>query len=254
METAQKNGTGLSLVSPFTEVEPDPQSTIHPTAIVESGVSIGAGTSVWDNVHIRENATVGEDCIIGEKSYIAYDVTIGNCVKINSGVYIPTGVTIGDGVMVSAGVIFANDRYPRAATSDLKQLRPSEPDGETLTTWVHGGATIGAGAMLVGGIEIGAFAMVGMGSVVTKPVPAFHMVAGNPARSIGTVCRCGRPTTRLTGALPSGPNEVVQCQGCGMRYQVRGNQVIEFNPPIAVVPRAPAPAPASENNVPPAAD
>ncbi len=157
--------------------------TVHPTALVEAGVEIGPGSSLWDNVHIRGPATtIGADCIIGEKSYIAYGVTIGDRVKINAFVYICTGVTIEDGVMVSAGTIFTNDRYPRAATSDLTALRPSDPDEDTLATLVREGATIGAGAIIGPGLEIGRFAMVGMGSVVTHSVPDFALVIGNPAQ------------------------------------------------------------------------
>ena len=121
---------------------------IHPTALVEDNVTLGDGTSVWDNVHIRHDTVIGEECIIGEKTYVAYDVKIGNRVKINAMVYICNAVTIEDGVMVSAGTIFTNDRFPRATTPDLKQLRSSDPDEHTLPTLVREGATIGAGAMI----------------------------------------------------------------------------------------------------------
>ncbi len=104
---------------------------IHPTAIIEEGVEIGQGTAIWDNVHIRRSTRIGEQCIIGEKTHIAYDVHIGNRVKINAFVYICNAVTIEDGAMISAGTIFTNDRFPRATTPDLKQLRPSEPDEHT---------------------------------------------------------------------------------------------------------------------------
>ncbi|MGI9609961.1 MAG: acyltransferase, partial [Acidimicrobiia bacterium] len=150
--------------------------TIHPTALIEEGVELGPGTSVWDNVHIRGPATIGSDCIVGEKTYIAYGASIGDRVKINAFVYICTGVTIEDGVMVSAGTTFTNDRYPRATSSDLTALRSSDPDEDTLETVVREGATIGAAATIGPGIEIGRFAMVGMGSVVTRSVPEFSLV------------------------------------------------------------------------------
>src|SRR6266567_4150970 len=153
---------------------------IHPTAIIERDVEIGAGSSVWDNVHIRHGASIGEECIIGEKSYIAYDVRIGNRVKINAFVYICTAVTIEDGVMVSAGTVFTNDRFPRATTVDLRQLRPSEPEAHTLPTLVKEGATIGAGSIIGNDLVIGRFAMVGMGSLVTKSVSDFHLAIGHP--------------------------------------------------------------------------
>ena len=155
---------------------------IHPTAMIEDGVVIGDGTSVWDNVHVRGPSRIGADCIVGEKTYIAYGVTIGDRVKINAFVYICNAVTIEDGVMISAGTIFTNDLFPRATTSDLRQLRTSAPDEHTLPTWVRAGATIGAGCVIGCDLEIGRFAMVGMGSVVTRSVPAFHLVVGHPAR------------------------------------------------------------------------
>ena len=163
---------------------------IHATAIIESNVEIGTGTSVWDNVHIRHSTHIGEDCIIGEKTYVAYGVKIGNRCKINAFVYICNAVTLEDGVMISAGTIFTNDRFPRATTSDLKQLRPSEPDEHTLPTLVREGATIGAGCTIGNDLSIGRFAMVGMGTLVTKSVPDFHLALGHPAHSVGCVCRC----------------------------------------------------------------
>ena len=123
---------------------------------------------------------------------MAYGVQIGNRVKLNAFVYICNGVTIEDGVMVSAGTIFTNDRFPRATTPDLKQLRPSEPDEHTRPTLVREGATIGAGCTIGSDLVIGRFAMIGMGSVVTKALPDFHLALGYPATSVGCVCRCGQ--------------------------------------------------------------
>jgi UDP-2-acetamido-3-amino-2,3-dideoxy-glucuronate N-acetyltransferase len=127
---------------------------IHPTALIESDVTIGPGTSVWDNVHIRHSTQIGEDCIIGEKTYIAYGVSIGDRCKINAFVYICNAVTVEEGVMISAGTIFTNDLFPRATTVDLKQLRPSDPDEKTLPTLVRAGATIGAGCTIGNDLEI----------------------------------------------------------------------------------------------------
>ena len=171
-----------------------PDVLIHPTAIVEEGVRLGPGTAIWDNVHIRTRARLGKNCIVGEKTYIAYDVRIGDNVKINSFVYIPTGVTIEDKVMVSAGCIFVNDKYPRAFDFTLGKLADSGRNENTLSTTVREGATVGAGCTILGGIEIGRFALVGAGSVVTKSVPDQALVVGNPARQVGWVCICG---TRL---------------------------------------------------------
>lgn len=164
---------------------------IHPTAIIEEGVTVGAGTTIWDNVHVRAPSSIGADCIVGEKTYIAYGVRISDRVKINAQAYICTGVSIETGVMISAGVIFTNDRFPRATTPDLGRLRPSDPDEFTELTTVHEGATIGSGAIIGPGIDIGRFAMVGMGAVVTKSIPDHSLVVGNPAHHVGFVCRCG---------------------------------------------------------------
>jgi len=165
---------------------------VHKTAIIEKNVKIGKGASIWDNVHIREGTIIGENCIIGEKTYIAYGVKIGNLVKINSFVYICTGVVIEDMVMIAAGTVFTNDKYPRSFTSDFKQLQTSKPTNDTLTTIVRKGATIGANVTVGCGIEIGEFAMIGMGSVVTKDVPSYALVYGNPAKIHGRVDEKGK--------------------------------------------------------------
>ncbi len=204
---------------------------IHPTAIIEEGVQIGAGTSIWDNVHIRHSTRIGEQSIVGEKTYIAYDVQIGNRVKINAFVYICNAVTVEDGVMISAGTIFTNDRFPRATTPDLKQLRASEPDEQTLPTLVRTGATIGAGSTIGNDLTIGRFAMIGMGSLVTKSVPDFHLAIGHPAVSVGCVCRCGQLLVRFPLNGHTDLDEIA-CPGCALKYAVKDNSVTEINPPI----------------------
>ena len=249
--------TLASVTVPAAQIHPT--AKIHPTANIERDVSLGAGTSVWDNVHIRFGTTIGESCIIGEKTYIAYEVQIGNLVKINAFVYICNAVTIEDGVMVSAGTIFTNDRFPRATTPDLRQPYPSTPDEHTLPTLVKAGATIGAGCIIGNDLSIGRFAMVGMGSLVTKSVPDFHLVMGHPARSVGAVCRCGQPLMRFpepelasqvetTQAAVSEPDAShtdhtdhtdhpkangvdVTCSACGLAYHIHNREVVELTPP-----------------------
>jgi acetyltransferase-like isoleucine patch superfamily enzyme len=201
---------------------------VHPRAEIEDGVEIGPGTSIWADVHVRGPARIGRDCIVGEKSYVAYGVDIGDRVKLNAFVYVCTGVTIEQGVMVAAGTIFTNDRFPRATTPDLSVLRPSEPDDETLPTLVREGATIGAGCVVGCGLSIGRFAMVGMGSVVTRSVADFHLVVGQPCRSIGLVCRCGQPFLRFDDAAPP-DRDGVACLACGRRFAVEDGAVAELD-------------------------
>ncbi|MFT5410161.1 MAG: UDP-2-acetamido-3-amino-2,3-dideoxy-glucuronate N-acetyltransferase [Verrucomicrobiales bacterium] len=194
-------------------------SRIHPTAIIENGVKIGQGTSVWDNVHIRFDTVIGKECIIGEKTYVAYKVKIGDRVKLNANVYIPTGVTIEDGVMISAGTVLTNDRFPRATTPDLKELRPSDPDEETLETTIKAGATIGANCTIACGITIGRWAMIGMGSCLTRCVPDFHLCYGHPAKPAGLVCKCGKPTYQFEdGIIPRFVDHII-CP-CGLKYRI----------------------------------
>ena len=202
---------------------------IHPTALIEDGVRIGEGSSIWDAVHIRHGARIGEQCIVGEKSYIAYDVKIGDRVKINAMVYICAAVTIEDGVMISAGTIFTNDRFPRATTPDLRTLRSSDPDEETLPTLVREGATIGAGCTIGNDLSIGRFAMVGMGALVTKSIPDFHLAIGHPAASIGCVCRCGHPVLRFPAGAPPELEEA-KCR-CGLAYRIARGVVSEIAAP-----------------------
>src|SRR4029077_12885490 len=123
--------------------------------------------------------------------------------------------------------IFTNDRFPRAATNDLSKLRPSTPDEHTLPTLVREGATIGAGAIIGCDLAIGRFAMVGMGSIVTRSVPDFHLVVGNPARSIGCVCRCGEPLARWS-QIETADDVRVDCPACGWAYEIQGTVVSEL--------------------------
>jgi UDP-2-acetamido-3-amino-2,3-dideoxy-glucuronate N-acetyltransferase len=201
---------------------------IHATAEIEAGVEIGAGTAIWADVHARRGARIGRDCIIGEKTYLGPDAVVGNLVKLNAMVYVPTGVTIEDGVMVGAGTIFTNDRYPRGTDPELRALRDSDADEHTLETRVAQGSSIGAGATIGCGITIGRWAMVGMGSVVTRDVEPFHLVAGNPARTIAIVCRCGEPVWRFPHGGALGDSEGC-CDACGRRYRVAGGVVEELD-------------------------
>jgi acetyltransferase-like isoleucine patch superfamily enzyme len=154
---------------------------VHPQAIVE-GVKIGAGTRIWAFAHVLPGATIGCDCNIFGHTFIENDVVLGDRVTIKPGVYVWDGTRLEDDVFVGPNVTFTNDRWPRS------RRPPTKFDGVT----VRRGASIGAGAVIVPGVEIGAYAMIGAGAVVTRNVPAHGLVYGNPARLMGQVCRCGR--------------------------------------------------------------
>lgn len=154
---------------------------IHPTANVSDKAVIGAGTKVWINVQIREQAQVGEGCILSKDVYIDHAVKIGARCKIQNSVSVYHGVEIGDDVFVGPNACFTNDKVPRAFNSDW-QITP---------TRVENGASIGANATLVCGITIGEYAMVAAGSVVTRDVPPYTLVMGNPARAVGRVDKQG---------------------------------------------------------------
>ncbi len=206
---------------------PDLAYTIHLTAVLEAGVTVGRGSAIWDHVHIRRDTVIGDECVVGEKTYVAYGVKIGHRCKVNSFVYICTAVTLEDGVMVSAGTVFTNDRFPRATTPDLLRLRPSEPDEQTLPTLVREGATIGANCTIGNGLTVGRFAMIGMGAVVTQSVPDFALVVGNPARQVGCVCRCGQVTARFRASGPV-PDQRLKCPTCDRRYALSAGRVTEL--------------------------
>ncbi len=207
-----------------------PSARVHPGAEIEPDVEVGAGTAIWADVHVRAPSRIGAECIIGERTYIAYGVEIGDRVKLNASVYVCTAVTIESGVMVGAGTVFTNDRYPRATTPDLARLRGSGPDERTLPTRVAEGASIGAGSVIGCDLTVGRFAMVGMGSVVTRSVPDFHLVVGNPARSVGAVCRCGEPVARFAVGRPARVPSVA-CAACGLCYSIAAGVVTESAPP-----------------------
>jgi UDP-2-acetamido-3-amino-2,3-dideoxy-glucuronate N-acetyltransferase len=162
---------------------------IHPSANVSEKALIGDGTKVWINVQIRENACIGVDCILSKDVYIDHAVHIGNRCKIQNSVSVYNGVKIGDDVFVGPNVAFTNDRVPRAFNTDWRITE----------TMVETGASIGANSTIVCGVTIGQYAMVAAGSVVTKDVPPYTLVMGNPARPAGKIDKLGNRLTQEGG-------------------------------------------------------
>jgi UDP-2-acetamido-3-amino-2,3-dideoxy-glucuronate N-acetyltransferase len=158
---------------------------IHPTAEVSEKANIGDGTTVWNQAQVREFAEIGNNCVISKDVYVDTKVTIGNNVKIQNGVSIYHGVTIEDDVFLGPHMTFTNDLYPRAFIKDFKLY----------STLVKKGASIGAHATIICGVTIHEYAMVGSGCVVTRDVPPYALVIGNPGRIIGFVDRNGRKLT-----------------------------------------------------------
>lgn len=188
---------------------------IHPTAEVSPQAKIGEGSAIWNHAQVRENASLGENCILSKGVYIDAGVSIGNNVKIQNYVSVYHGVTIEDGVFVGPHVCFTNDLRPRAVNPDgsLK----SADDWELSKTLVKRGAAIGANSTIICGVTIGEWAMIGSGSVVSKDVPNYGLVWGNPARLHGFVCPCGE---RLQ--LESQNAQVVnaRCPKCQQTIQI----------------------------------
>jgi acetyltransferase-like isoleucine patch superfamily enzyme len=184
---------------------------IHPSADVAADARIGDGTRIWNEAQVRERAQVGRDCILGKGAYVGEDVVIGDRCKIENRASLFAGVTLEDAVFIGPHVIFANDRFPRAVNPDgsLK----GAADWAVGRSLVRHGASLGAGAVVIPGVTIGQWAMVGAGAVVTADVPAHALVRGNPARIAGWVCVCGRPLGRTE-------THMYHCAACDRPYHL----------------------------------
>jgi UDP-2-acetamido-3-amino-2,3-dideoxy-glucuronate N-acetyltransferase len=185
---------------------------IHPTAEVSAQAEIGPGTRIWHQAQVREGACLGTCCIVGKGAYIDLNVQIGSNVKIQNYALVYQGVTIEDGVFIGPRACFTNDKIPRAITP--AGLLKEADDWQVGCTRVRYGASVGAGAIVLPGIAIGRFAMVGAGALVAHDVPDFGLVLGQPARLVGYVCRCGQRLSRVSGGR-------FYCPACQEPYSIR---------------------------------
>lgn len=183
--------------------------SVHPTADVSPEAIIGEGTTIWHQAQVRERARVGRDCILGKGVYVDVDVTVGDRCKLQNGVFVYHPASIADGVFLGPGVIITNDKVPRAVNPDMSRKR--DEDWQAVPVVIQKGASIGAGSVLLPGVQIGRWAMVGANSVVTRDVPDHGLVLGNPARLAGYLCRCGE---RMEPAKETGD---YTCPACGSR-------------------------------------
>lgn len=185
----------------------------HPTAVIDDNSKIGAGTRIWHFSHIMTGAVIGEQCNLGQNVVVSPGVVLGRNVKVQNNVSIYTGVVCEEDVFLGPSMVFTNVINPRSAIVRKEEYKP---------TLVRRGASIGANATIVCGNEIGAFAMIGAGAVVTRPVPAYALVVGNPARQTGWVSEYGHK-------LQFNEEGIAICPESAQQYQLSHHQVTRIS-------------------------
>ena len=181
----------------------------HPTAIIDEGCQIGEGTKIWHFSHIMPGCTIGEACNLGQNVVVSPGVVLGRNVKVQNNVSIYTGVICEDDVFLGPSMVFTNVVNPRSAIVRKNEYKQ---------TLVRKGASIGANATVICGNEIGSYAMIGAGAVITKPIPPYALVVGNPARQLGWVSEYGH-------RLEFDKNKKAVCSESGQEYQLENNYV-----------------------------
>lgn len=181
----------------------------HPTAVIDEGCEIGEGSRIWHFCHIMPGARIGRNCILGQNVFVAGGVVLGNNVKVQNNVSIYAGVECADDVFLGPSMVFTNVLNPRSAVERKSEYR---------RTRVGRGASIGANATIICGYDIGEFAFIGAGAVVTKDVLPYALVVGNPARQIGWMSEYGE-------RLHFDDSGQAICPGSGERYELRYGRV-----------------------------
>jgi len=185
----------------------DKKYFIHESSYIDEPCEIGEGTKIWHFSHIMKNSTIGKNCNIGQNVVISPNVTIGNNVKIQNNVSVYTGVICEDDVFLGPSCVFTNVINPRSFIERKEEYK---------TTTIKKGASIGANATIVCGHDIGRYAFIGAGAVVTKDIPDYALVVGNPAKIIGYVCECGNKLQQ--------DKEEYTCTSCNKKYHmINGN-------------------------------
>lgn len=185
----------------------------HETAIIDNGCQIGEGTKIWHFTHIMPNCLIGQNCSIGQNVVVSPEVKIGNGVKIQNNVSVYTGVICEDDVFLGPSAVFTNVINPRSAIARRNEFKP---------TLVQKGATIGANSTIVCGITIGRYAFVGAGAVVTKNIPDYALVVGNPARQSGWMSEYGHK-------LKFNAEGIAICPESNEKYQLLNGSVSKIN-------------------------
>ena len=187
----------------------NPQIFIHPTAVIDEGAQIGASTRIWHFCHLMPGSRIGERCVLGQNVFVDNNALIGNGVKIQNNVSVYNGVELEDDVFLGPSMVFTNVINPRSFIERKQEFRK---------TLIRKGATIGANATILCGIEIGAYAMVGAGAVVTKSVPDYALMTGNPARQTGWVSKAGN-------TLHFDEKGVAICPESGGTYKLKTDRI-----------------------------
>jgi UDP-2-acetamido-3-amino-2,3-dideoxy-glucuronate N-acetyltransferase len=191
----------------------------HESSYIDEPCEIGEGTKIWHFSHVMSNSTIGRRCNIGQNVVVSPDVRIGDNVKIQNNVSIYTGVELEDDVFCGPSMVFTNVTNPRSHVSRKDEYR---------RTLVKRGASIGANATVVCGHTVGRYAFIGAGAVVTRDIPDYAMVVGNPGRIMGWMCQCG---IKLDLSRDAQKDERATCSACSASYEKKGGVVIELERP-----------------------